>query len=191
MLDKQDLIQKIKDDLYLTGKQAIMDDLPENQNALFIGKFRIPTKAHIGIIEKALKEFHHVVVCVVKAKKDVKESLPLDKQEELLETIFKNKVTVITHSTGNMTSIINKSPKRVRYVLAGSDRVQGYTDQLKRHPNVSVVETKRDMKSKENISATITIEAIKDGDEKTFKKMMHRKTWKMFKELTELFNKSK
>jgi len=187
MLTKQDVIQKIKDDLYLTGKQAIMDDLPENQNALFIGKFRIPTMAHIGIIENALKEFHHVIVCIVKAKQDVKESLPLDKQEELLEAIFKNKVTVITYSTGNITSIINKSPKRIRYVLAGSDRVKGYVDQLKRHPNVSVVETKRDMTSTENISATKTIEAIKNGDEKTFRKMMHPKTWDMFKELTELF----
>ena len=189
MLTKDDIIQKIKDDLYLTGKQSIMDDLPENQNALFVGKFRIPTKAHIGIIEEALKEFNHVVVCVVKAKKDVKESLSIEKQEEILETIFGNKITVITYSTGNLTSIINKSPKRVRYILAGSDRVEGYKTQLKRHPNVSVVETKRDMESKENISATKTIEAIKDSDEKTFKKMMHRKNWNMFKELQKEFEK--
>lgn len=188
MLTKKDIIQKIRDDLYLTGKQAIMDDLPENQNALFIGKFRIPTKAHIGIIEEALKEFNHVVVCVVKAKKDVKESLPLDKQEELLESIFGRKVTVITHSTGNMTSIINKSPKRVRYLLAGTDRAEGYKGQLGRHPSISVVETKRDMESKENISATKTIQSIKDNDEVTFKKMMHRKTWKMFGELKEVFS---
>jgi cytidyltransferase-like protein len=187
MLTNDDIIQKVKDDLYLTGKQMIMDDLPENQNALFIGKFRIPTKAHIGIIEEALKEFNHVVVCVVKAKKDVKESLPLDKQEEILESIFGRKITVITHSSGNITSIINKSPKRVRYILAGSDRVESYEGQLKRHPNVSVVETKRDMESKENISATKTIEAIKKGDEKTFKKMMHRKTWKLFDTLQEVF----
>lgn len=187
MLTKDDIIQKVKDDLYLTGKQMIMDDLPENQNALFIGKFRIPTKAHIGIIEEALKEFNHVVVCVVKASKDVKESLPLEKQEEILESIFGRKITVISHSSGNITSIINKSPKRVRYILAGSDRVESYKGQLSRHPNVSIVETKRDMESKENISATKTIEAIKKGDETTFKKMMHAKTWKMFDELTEIF----
>jgi len=183
MLTKDDIIQKVKDDLYLTGKQAIMDDLPENQNALFIGKFRIPTKAHITIIEEALKEFNHVVVCVVKAKKDVKESLPLDKQEEILEAIFGRKITVITHSTGNLTSIINKSPKRIRFILAGSDRVESYESQLKRHPSLSVVETKRDLDSKENISATKTIEAIKKGDFNTFKRMMHRKTWNMFNEI--------
>ena len=60
MLTKDDIIQKIKDDLYLTGKQTIMDNLPENQNALFIGKLRIPTLAHISIIENALKKFNHV-----------------------------------------------------------------------------------------------------------------------------------
>lgn len=188
MLTDQDIIQKIKDDLYLTGKQSIMDELPENQNALFIGKFRIPTKAHISIIEEALKVFNHVVICVVKAKKDVKEALPLDKQEEILEEIFGNKITVITHSSGNITSIINKSPKRIRYILAGSDRVDGYKDQLKTHTNISVVETKRDMDSKENISATKTIEALKKGDEKTFKQMMHQKTWILFDELKKNFN---
>lgn len=180
MLTTQDIIQKVKDDLYLTGKQSIMDDLPENQNALFIGKFRIPTKAHIGIIEEALKEFNHVVVCIVKAKKDVKKSLPLDIQKEILESIFGRKITVITHSTGDITSIINKSPKRLRYLLTGTDRVKTYEGQLSRHPSISIVETKRDMESKENISATKAIQALEKGDEKTFKRMMHRKTWKMF-----------
>lgn len=180
MLTKNDIIQKIKDDLYLTGKQLIMDNLPENQNALFIGKFRIPTKAHIGIIEEALKKFHHVVVCIVKAKKDVKKALPLKTQEEILESIFGNKITVITHSTGNLTSIINKSPKRIRFLLAGTDRVKSYESQLSRHPSLSIVETKRDESSKENISATKAIQALEVGDEATFKKMMHRKTWKMF-----------
>lgn len=187
MLTKQDIIQKIRDDLYLTGKQAIMDDLPENQNALFIGKLRIPTLAHISIIENALTEFGHVVVCIVKSTKEDKESLPFDKQQTILESIFGNRITVITYSTGNITSIINKSPKRIRYILAGSDRVDGYKAQLGRHPSISVVETKRDMDSDDNISATKTIEAIKNGDETTFKKMTHRKMWKMYKELKEFF----
>lgn len=187
MLTKQDIIQKIKDDLYLTGKQAIMDDLPENQNALFIGKFRIPTVAHVSIVEDALKKFNNVIVCVVKAAKEEKESLPLDKQQEIFETIFGNKVTVISYSSGNITSIINKSPKRIRYLLAGTDRVEGYKGQLDKHPSISIVETKRDMESDDNVSATKTIEAIKKGDEATFKKMTHRKIWKMFSDLKEVF----
>lgn len=180
MLLKADIIQKIKDDLILTGKQSIMDELPENQNALFVGKFRIPTKAHLSIIEEALKEFAHVVICIVKAAKDVKEGIPLELQTEILESVFGNKISIITHSSGNLTSIINKSPKRVRYLLTGTDRVESYKGQLDRHPNISIVETKRDMDSNENISATKTIEAIKADDEKTFKKMMNSKVWKLF-----------
>lgn len=180
MLTKDDIIQKIKDDLILTGKQSIMDDLPENQNALFVGKFRIPTKAHMSIIEEALKEFSHVVVCIVKASKDVKEGLPLELQIEILESVFGNKISVITHSSGNLTSIVNKSPKRLRYLLTGTDRVESYKGQLDRLPSISIIETKRDMESEENISATKTIEAIKNNNETLFKKMMHPKVWKMF-----------
>lgn len=187
MLTKDDIIQKIKDDLYLTGKQTIMDNLPENQNALFIGKLRIPTLAHISIIENALKKFNHVVICIVKAAKNDKESLNLDKQEEILTSIFGNKITVITHSSGNITSIINKSPKRIRYILAGSDRVDGYKAQLDKHPSISVVETARNMDSEDNISATKVIQAIKDGNVDIYKKMMHRKTFNMFKELQGIF----
>lgn len=187
MLTKEDIIQKVKDDLYLTGKQMIMDNLPENQNALFIGKLRIPTKAHMGIITEALKQFNNVVICIVKGEKGNNESLPFEKQKEILESIFNNKISVISHSSGNITSIINKSPKRIKYILAGSDRVEGYKNQLSRHPNISIVETKRDMNSDDNISATKTIDAIKKGDETTFKKMMHQKTWNMFDELSQIF----
>ncbi len=187
MLTKYDIIQKIKDDLHLTGKQTIMDNLPENQNALFIGKLRIPTKAHIAIIEEALKEFNHIVVCIVKAVKETKKALPLDMQEEILESIFGNKITVITHNSGNITAIIDKSPKRVRYILAGSDRVKDYESQLGRHTSLSVVETKRDMDSDDNISATKVIQSIENNDIITFKKMMHKKTWSMFDKLVTLF----
>ena len=187
MLVEDDIIQKIKDDLYLTGKQTIMDELPENQNALFVGKLRIPTKKHIEIIEDGLQKFNNVVVCIVKAAKGDKESLPFDKQQEILESILGNKITVITHSTGNITSIINKSPKRIRYILAGSDRVDGYKTQLERHPSVSVVETKRDIDADDNVSATKTIEAIKNDDKALFKSMTHEIMWEMFEEMKGYF----
>jgi len=187
MLVKQDILQKIRDDLYLTGKQTIMDNLPENQNALFIGKLRIPTRAHIDIVEQALTRFHHVVICIVKAAKEVKESLPFEKQEEILEAIFKNKISVISATTGNITTIVGKSPKRIRYLLAGSDRVDGYKTQLAKMPSISIVETTRDMDSEDNISATKVIEAIKSKDEATFKKMTHPRMWKLFNELGETF----
>jgi hypothetical protein len=189
MLTKQDIIQKIRDDLYLTGKQSIMNDLPENQNALFIGKLRVPTKLHIEIIQDGLNRFGHVVVCIVKNSKEDKISLPLDKQKQILELIFGDTITIITNTTGNLTSIVNKSPKRIRYILAGSDRVDGYKAQLDRHPSISIVETKRDMSSEDNVSATKVIESIKTNNFTYFKKMMHEKTWPMFDELKPLIKK--
>ncbi len=178
---------KVRDDLYLTAKQMILDRLPENQNALFIGKFRIPTKAHINIIEKALEKFPHVVVCIVKAKKDVKESLTLETQTEILTSNFGDRITIITHSTGNLTSIINKSPKRLRYILAGSDRVDSYEGQLKRHPSLSVVETKRKETFDEEVSATRAITSIKEGDLATFKDLVSEKTYTFLPKIQEEF----
>lgn len=171
------IVMKVKDDWFLTSKQMILDRLPENQNALFIGKFRIPTKAHINIIEEALEVYPHVVVCIVKAKKDVKESLSLELQTNIFTSIFGDKISIITHSTGNLTSIINKSSKRLRYILAGSDRVDSYEAQLKRHPSLAVVETLRKELLTSNISATRAITAIKNGELEAFNNLVTAKTY--------------
>jgi len=188
-LSAETVRMKIKDDLFLTAKQLILDRLPENQNALFVGKFRIPTKAHINIIEEALKQYPHVVVCIVKAKKDVKESLSLEIQSNILNSIFGDSITIITHSTGNLTSIINKSPKRLRYILAGSDRVDSYEAQLKRHSSLAVVETSRKELAENEISATRAITSIKNGDLTTFKELVTAKTYNFLSIIQEEFQK--
>ncbi|RLC47116.1 MAG: hypothetical protein DRH57_04650 [Candidatus Cloacimonadota bacterium] len=180
---------KAKDDIFLTAKQMILDRLPENQNALFVGKFRIPTKAHINIIEEALKIYPHVVVCIVKAKKDVKESLSLELQTNILTSIFGDSITIITHSTGNLTSIINKSPKRLRFILAGSDRIDSYEAQLKRHSSLAVVETIRKELAENEISATRAIMSIKSGDLATFKNLVTAKTYNYLSNIQEEFQK--
>lgn len=178
MITKKDIIQKIRDDLMLTGKQKIMDSLPENQNALFVGKLRIPTKMHVTIIKEALKQFNHVIVCIVKASKDVKVGLSLPTQSRILDEIFGDKITIITHSSGNLLSIINKSPKRIKYLLCGSDRVESYKQQLLKSPNTMVVETNRDTIN--DISATKTIDAIKNDNIELFKKMTDDKIWDLY-----------
>ena len=168
---------KIKDDSYLTSKQMILDRLPENQNAIFIGKFRIPTKAHISIIEEALKQYPHVVVCIVKAKKEVQEALPIDLQTKIFTEHFGEKVTVITHSTGNLTSIINKSPKRIRVLLTGTDRLDSYENQLLRHPSIIVNHSQRKENFDDEVSATRAITSIKQGELSVFKEMVSEKTY--------------
>ena len=189
MIDKEDLIQKIKDDIFLTGKQLLMDNLPENQNAMFIGKMRIPTKAHIGIIEEGIKKFNHVVVAIIKAEKNQKQGLSFEMQKKILDNLFGDNITIITNPTANMTSLINKSPKRIKYILAGSDRVNDYAGQLARHPKLKIVETKRKMDDSDNVSATKLIDAIENNDKELFKKMSDSRLWPMFDELKKAISK--
>lgn len=170
MPTREEMIQKIRDDLLLNGKQKIMDLLPENQNALFLGKMRIPTKAHFAIISEAIEKYNHVVVCIVKTKQNDQINLPLDIQKELLYKKFGKKITIITHSTGNLLSIVNKSPKRLRFVLAGTDRFESYARQLVK-TNLKVVEIKRNIDSEENISATKTLKYVIDDNYSKFKSM--------------------
>lgn len=59
-------------------------------------------------------------------------------------------------------------------LLAGSDRIPGYKRQLESVPemdNVEIQEIPRDMDSADNVSATKVRNAIKNGDEETFKEL--------------------
>jgi len=186
LTDDKALIQKIRDDLHLTSKQLLMDKLPENQNALFIGKLRVPTKAHTDIIRKAIDKYNHVIICIVKAKKDNKLSLNLEYQKKILKRLFGEKVTIIEHSTGNLTSIINKSPKRIKFLLTGTDRIESYKGQLKRHPQINMIEIERDEESVDNISATKTIDYIRNNNISGFKEMVDIEIWDEFENIREV-----
>jgi nicotinamide mononucleotide adenylyltransferase len=171
MITKEQFVQKIRDDLFLTSKQLVMDKLPDNQNALFIGKFRVPTKAHFAIIQDAIKKYNHVVICIVKGKKNTDFNLPLEEQIKMFQEEFGESVSLITHSTGNLTSIINKSPRRIKYLISGTDRIEGYDKQLSRHPSLELVEIPRD----NDISATNLISSLENDDFETFKKLAPQK----------------
>jgi len=101
----------IQDDLFLTCKNKILNNLPENQNALFLGRLQPPTKAHISIIENALTKFNSVVLCLVQGRKSDKEKnpFPLELQKKMIYDVFGSKVKIITHSSGNIPGIIRKS----------------------------------------------------------------------------------
>jgi len=176
MLSLNDILMKIRDDIYLTTKLKLIRELPENNNALYVGKFRIPTKAHIKLIKDALKKFNKVVICIVKAKKEQKESIPFDLQKKIFKFLFGDKVEVITHSSGNLTSIVNKSPIMIKYVICGKDREKSYETQLQRLQNVKLIVYSRE----DNISATNLISLLKDCDFKNAKKMMDAKVYNQF-----------
>jgi phosphopantetheine adenylyltransferase len=176
MISLNDIFMKIRDDLYLTTKLKLMRELPENNNALYIGKFRIPTKAHIKLIEDSLKKFNKVVICIVKAKKDKKESLSFELQKEIFKSLFGDRVEIITHSSGNLISIINKSPIMIKYVICGKDREKSYEKQLEKLQNVKLIVYPRT----DDISATNLIKYLKECDLQNAKKLMDKRVYNKF-----------
>ena len=172
-------IHQIRDDVYLTGREHVIRSMKENQNALFLGKMRVLTKAHAGAIQQGLDQVNDVVVALVTGK-DTK--VPFALRKKMVEATFPG-ITVIEVSTGNLITAINKSKKMINAVIAGSDRVDAYKEQLKRSPNVEVIEIKRDMDSAENVSATRTFQAIADDNEQEFQAMTPPAVHPFFEEL--------
>lgn len=183
-IDEDAAVVKILDDLHLTGKLKMIDSRPEHNNALLLGRFQPLTRAHVDIIYQGLDKFNKVVVCIVKADKEDKERNPfsLATQESMFNALFgkSDRVEIMTHSTGNIMSIINKAPENIMAVLAGSDRVEAYANQLKKMPKVKIVETKR---SDEDISATKVRKALLDNDVTGFRELAPKEIWHMFEKL--------
>lgn len=176
---KKELIN-IQDDLMLTGKNMIMKHLEGNNGALFTGRFSPPTKAHMQIVGDAMKKYDSVTLNIVKSgKDDPKNPFPLDLQMRMWKTAFP-KLIIQTSQTGNIIQIIRKADNNINAVLAGSDRVKEYENQLKTNPDIKVDEIKR---SDEDISATKVRTALKNDDIETFKKNMDKRVWKFYDEL--------
>jgi nicotinamide mononucleotide adenylyltransferase len=177
--EKKELIN-IQDDLMLTGKNILMRKLKGNNNAMFSGRFSPPTKAHIKIVEDAMKKYDGVVLNIVKTKKpDEKNPFPLDLQIKMWKSVFP-KLKIQTSETGNLITIIRKSDENINVILAGTDRVRDYENQLKTNPDVSVEEIKR---TADDISATKVRNALKSDDMVTFKANMDSRLYKFYDEL--------
>lgn len=177
--EKKELIN-IQDDMMLTGKNILMRKLQGNNNALFSGRFSPPTKAHIKIVEDAMKKYDGVVLNIVKATKaDAKNPFPLDLQIKMWKSVFP-KLKIQTSQTGNLITIIRKSDDNINVVLAGTDRVKDYEGQLKTNPDISVEEIKR---TDEDISATKVRNALKSDDMAAFKANMDSRLYKFYDEL--------
>lgn len=148
---KSDL--QILDDIQLEAKNIILRKCKGNNNFLFLGKFRVLTIAHYNIIKYGLKNFDGGVVCLVSSK-DTRAFEDL--RMKMLKACFPN-IEIITHTTGYLKAIMQKSPLNINAVLCGTDRFYDYTNQLKPFPDVSAVEVPR---TDEDISATKVIENL-------------------------------
>lgn len=147
----------ILDDIQVTQKSLIIKSLKGNNNALVLGKFRVLTKGHVRLINKAIKEYDNVVLCLVTSK-DTQSTRKL--RLDMLKAKYNN-LTIIESSTGNISSIIRKSPLNINVVYQGSDRVNAYERQLKRITGTMVKEYKRALSS---ISQTKILDRIQDKE---------------------------
>jgi len=168
----------VKDDIILTLKLDIIRELAEKYS-LVQGKFRIFTKKHKELIEKALKENDGVVIAIINNRKTPKAIKELKRkviEKCFSKEIVKGKVDVIEASTGNLNTILNKTVNIVDKLYTGTDRVKEYQEYIeKANREINVIELARDDSS---ISATKIINNIED--KKYFQENTSKCTWEFY-----------
>ena len=160
---------------------------------IFSGRFQPCTSAHAKIIETIGKENDSGIIFLVKGKKTSKdtEKNPFDTetQKKMLELVAPKNVQIKIISTGFFVDELNLMPEGTKFVAyAGSDRVKSYTSYTKYMEDERTLEVKEIERTDDDISATKVREALKEGDEGTFKKMTHKNVHKMYNELKEILD---
>ena len=162
---------QIKDDIQGSAKILLLKKMKGNNNCLYFGKFRILTKAHYDIIKKGQRLFDDIVVGLITSK-DTSETRDLRK--EMLLAAFPNLI-IIENSTGNISTLLKKTPKNINAILAGSDRVREYQNQTSSQLGLHIKEIPR---TNDDISATKIIEKI--DDESYFQKNTPKEIWRLY-----------
>jgi len=177
---KKNTVQ-IKDDINGQIKLILRKNIYGNNGGLILGRFQPLTLGHIKMIKQADKFNDNITICIIRSrKKDLeKNPFPYDLQVKMIKDIFP-KAEVITHSTGNLFGIMQKSSRNINTIWAGTDRVSTYRQTIKFNPELEVREIER---TGDDISATKVREALMNNDYKEFKKLMSTKHYKYFEEL--------
>ena len=179
-------IPTIKDDIMLTLKMEIIKELADHF-ALVQGKFRVLTKKHKELIDKALKQNDGVVLAIISGRKVPK--AVKDLKRKVIETcygkeILNGKIDVVEATTGNINTILNKTVNVVTSLYAGTDRVDDYKTLLEKSGReIKVVELQRDENS---ISATKIISNLED--QTYFRENTPKCAWKFYKDYLKLEN---
>jgi phosphopantetheine adenylyltransferase len=162
---------QIKDDIQGNAKTLILKKMKGNNNCLYFGKFRVLTRAHYDIIKKGQRLFDDIVVDLITSK-DTADTKDLRK--EMLLAAFPNLI-IIENNTGNISNLLNKTPKNINAILAGSDRVRDYQNQINSQLGLYIKEIPR---TSDDISATKVIQNI--GDESYFQKNTPKEIWRLY-----------
>jgi len=194
--EKKTNLQK-QDDLYLKVKTMILDSKDsssefyisssiknESNLGFFIGKIRIPTKAHFKIIERALKNNPEgLIVALVKTHKL---SLSFQERKTILQKSFGKKVKIVEVSNANLKQVLFPFRNNVSILYCGEDASDDYREQLKTcnalwGTNISLDVFPRPEKN--SISSSRVEQSIKNDDEKEFKSLTPEIVWPFFKKI--------
>ena len=169
----------VRDDIQHNAKLMLIKKMRGNNNALILGKFRVFTKeGHYKLIKRAATLYDNVVICIVTSA-DTQDTVKL--REKMVRKCFPN-AEIIHHNSGNLLSILNKSPINVNVVYAGSDRVAAYQQQLRTVLGTSVRELPR---NDSDISASKVIAEI--NNKEFFEKNTPKEIHSMYNEIKKAY----
>lgn len=149
--------RNIRDDIQHVTKSILIKQMAGNDGALVVMKSRVFTNGHKKMFDQALSNHDFLVVTIV-SNKETKATLDLRKAMILANYPG---VEIIETTSGNLFTMINKTTSNINAVYAGSDRVEGYREQLKRTLDIEVFEVTR---TDEDESASKVIDNIKNYD---------------------------
>lgn len=170
-----------QDDLFLKLKGYLIDILNPAANSvvnrklgetsglgLIVGKFRLPTIAHLELIKLALKHNPKVLLSLVTTKK---KGLSFSDRKDILENSFPGKVIVTEVDSANLSRIFTAFKGKISQVFCGTDAVEAYKKQVELYnqqqgTDIKVIELSR--AEDDEISATTLEKAIKERDSETF-----------------------
>jgi hypothetical protein len=171
----------IKEDIQLSAKMMISKKLPGSNGALIVGKFRVFSIAHYNMIKEAQAKYSTVTIAIVSSKETKGTKKLRNKILEDCLSSFGN-IEIINTSSGNLVSIINKATNNINSVIAGTDRVENYEQQLQKMKGIGIYEVKR---TDTDISASKIIKNLEDFE--YFKKNTPKCSWKYYNEYLEVY----
>lgn len=169
---------QILDDIQSNCKRIIIKQLTGNKFFLFLGKFRILTKAHYNTIKEGLKTHNGGVVCLITGSKT---KFSRDLRYKMLQTCFPD-IRIVEHSSANIFRILQDIPVNISSVLCGTDRVNAYASMLSKAPDIKIQEFKR---TDRDISATAVLENLEN--ELYFKANTPKEIHNMYKEILKVY----
>jgi len=173
---------------YINEKMNVNEK--EETHGIFSGRFQPVTLAHARIIKRITKENTKATIFLVKGKKtsEDKEKNPFDAeiQKKMLEAVAPSNVDIQIINSGFFVDNLNEMPENKFVAYAGSDRLKAYEKFTKYMDEGKTLEIKEIKRTDDDISATKVRNALKEGDEKEFKKLTPKEIHNMFDELREI-----